>query len=186
MTELRDAAQQFQELLDSQKKDEPEVTRRGTRPEPEAQVLDPSRITTVDRSMFDVQLPGGIGATGMGGQVERDPFYAIDRDKVLPNVSMAEVYDFSDPENVAMINRATIGIDGRGNPISLKPEDSLAQRVDRLDRFGAEKIVVDGDELQIPFFKKIMEAYKMPENLNTGVLKNGLQINTSDMTPKRS
>ena len=54
MTELRDAAQQFQELLDSQKKkDEPEVTRRGTRPEPEAQVLDPSRITTVDRLTFN-------------------------------------------------------------------------------------------------------------------------------------
>ena len=184
MTELRDAAQQFQELLDSQKKkDEPKVTRRGTRPEPEAQVLDPSRITTVDESMFDVQLPGGIGLTGMGGQVERDPFYAIDRDKVLPNVSMAEVYDFSNPETVAMINRATIGIDGRGNPISLKPEDSLAQRVDRLDKFGAEKIVVDDIELQIPFYKKIMEAYQPPENLNTGVLKNGLQINTSDMTP---
>lgn len=183
MTELRDAAQQVQELLDSQKKDEPKVTRRGTRPEPQGPVLDPNRIATVDKSMFDIRLPGGIGATGIGGQVERDPLYAIDRSKVLPNVSMAEVYDFSDPENVAMINRATIGIDGRGNPISLRPEDSLAQRIDRLDRFGAEKIVIDGDELQIPFFKKIMEAYQLPKNLNTGVLKNGMQINTSDMTP---
>ena len=122
-----------------------------------------------------------LSVLGMGMQTERDLYGATNWKKVTPNVSITEVMDFKNPEVVALFNRATDLVDSEGNMYDVSGM-SLEDRVRDGDRRGASFMVIDGEQIEIPWWKGIEKLTKIPEGLNSQVLKNGVPINTLDMT----
>ena len=82
--------------------------------------------------------------------------------------------DFKNPEVVALFNRATDLVDSKEYVVS---GIGLEDRIRDEDKRGASFMVIDGEQIEIPWWKGI-ENLTIPEGLNTGVLKNGVPIST--------
>lgn len=144
-------------------------------------VIDKEKIET---KMEPLATIGGFDVGGMGFQTERDLYYAADPWKIKPNVSITETMDFSDPENVGEINKAKFFVDARGTPYEIPADMRIEERIKMADRLGA--ISYEGDDglpYDFDFTKIINEMVKVPEDMRTGVMQNGVEMTTLDLTP---
>ena len=123
---------------------------------------------------------------GIGFQTERDLYGAVDWRKVLPNVSMTEVMNVKDPEVFAIIDSAKSFIDSQGNAFDVSGM-SVEDKIKQGDKRGASFIVDENDEeFEIPWYKGVNQLTAVDPDkvdIRTGVLNDGVEITTADITP---
>lgn len=145
---------------------------------------DPIDRDKIETTMAPVATVAGFDVGGLGFETSRDLYYATDPFKLKPNVSITETMDFSNPENVAALNSATMFVDARGTPYEIAPDMPVEKRIQLADRVGAISYEdADGLPYDFDFVKMINEMVKIPENLKTGVLQNGVEMTTLDLKP---
>lgn len=157
---------------------------------PETTSVKPDPI--VDRTLISKEmepvlaLPESVGLGeslfGAGFKSKQDFYDAVDPKLVTPNISITEVMDFKDPEVVGMFNKAELLIDARGNPYDVKGKE-ITEKIKIADQWGAVSFVdSDNDENEIKWYRAVENMTKIPEGLDSGVLKNGVPIDTTDLT----
>jgi len=141
----------------------------------------PERIRT---EMQPFTIPKtSIGIAGIGFQTERDLYGAVDPRKVTPNVSVTEVINMKNPENVATWNNVTEIVDSKGNPFDVSGM-SLEEKISTADRYGATHFVSGENEYEIPWHKAVEDMTKIPKGIKTGFFREaGVEIDTTNMTP---
>ena len=142
--------------------------------------IDESKVETKMEPLLTLKAPvfGEFDVMGMGQLVERDYYAATNWKKVIPNISVQDVYNLKNPDEFALVNTANTMVDFNGIEYDMKGM-SIEQKIETIDKRGALQLIdQDGDEIDIPWYKEIERLTKIPEGLDTNVLKSGIPITT--------
>lgn len=134
---------------------------------------------------FDMPFTPSLGID-VKTDVVFDRFSDIDYSKVTPIVSIGEVYDFSNPEQVAYINSKTGFMDREGRSFPFNVDDNAEKRIEKANKFGAVSFytgIGDADPIveKIPYEIALVRRMEVPEDAAKRQLRLGFQIPGTDL-----